>query len=77
MTNEVNHDICNSAESWTSYRSRNTNYIGGDAQVSSAIQIAGDYHGGLDLSGLPAAATVQGAAQPGDPEDAAGEAVRQ
>ncbi|WP_019546677.1 hypothetical protein [Streptomyces sulphureus] len=49
----------NSTEHRASYRSRNTNYIGGGATVTSAIQIAGNYHGGLDLRDLPGTATDQ------------------
>ncbi|MEU5838722.1 hypothetical protein ABZ820_34370 [Streptomyces diacarni] len=55
--------IYNSTEHRASYRSRNTNYVGGGASVTSAIQIAGNHHGGLDLRDLPDTATVRTAAQ--------------
>ncbi|MFG3255267.1 hypothetical protein [Streptomyces sp. NPDC048172] len=53
MADAGDHDIRSRTENTTSYRSRNTNYIGDGAQVSTAIQIAGNHYGGLDLRDLP------------------------
>lgn len=59
MADVGNQNTNNRPENETSYRSRNTNYIGRGARVSSAIQIAGNYYGGLDLRDLPAEPSVQ------------------
>lgn len=69
--------IYNSTEHRANYRSRNTNYIGGGASFSSANQIAGDYHGDLDLSDFPDATTIQTASRPAAHKTEQGGGTRQ
>ncbi|MFG3253287.1 hypothetical protein [Streptomyces sp. NPDC048172] len=59
MADAGDHDIRSRTENTTRYRSRNTNYIGDGAQISTAIQIAGSHYGGLDLRDLPNSRTSQ------------------